>query len=117
MAISVEELGKQLDALQVRVMAAEEENKRIRERAEAAGTTAARTAERVERLGVQGVCGGSGGNSSFDSGRFGYSSRTPPKSSNDPETSSAGFGKCSFWGAAKVWSIQSQPQIPPALST
>ena len=38
-AKSVERLGKQLDALRARVVAAEEENKRLRERAETAGTT------------------------------------------------------------------------------
>ena len=47
MAKSVEELGKQLDALQARVVAAEEENKKLRERAETAGTTAAGTAGRA----------------------------------------------------------------------
>ena len=55
MAKSVEELGKQLDALQARAVAAEEENKKLRERAETAGTTAAGTAGRAWRLNVQGV--------------------------------------------------------------
>ena len=81
MAKSVEELGKQLDALQARVVAAEEENKKLREMAETAGTTAAGTAGRVERFTVQGV---SGGNLYFNSGRFDYSNRTPPKIPNDP---------------------------------
>ena len=82
MAISIEELGKQLDALQARGVAAEE-NKRKRERAETAGTTAAGTTRRAERLGAQGMSGGSGGNLSFNSGRFGYSNRIPPKIPND----------------------------------
>ena len=75
---SVEELGKQLDALQARVVAAEEENKKLRERAETAGTTAAGTAGRAERVNVQGVSGGNGDNLYFNNGRFGYSNRTPP---------------------------------------
>ena len=62
MAKSVEELGKQLDALEVRVAAAEEENTRLRERAETAGTTAAGTSGRSERFNVQGLGGGNGGN-------------------------------------------------------
>ena len=85
MAKSVEELGKQLDALQARAVAAEEENKKLIERVETAGTTAAGTAgRRAERFNVQGVSGGNGGNLYFNSGRFGYSNRTPPKIPNDP---------------------------------
>ena len=83
MAKGVEELGKQLDALQARVVAAEE-NKKLRKRVETAGTTAAGTAGRAERFNVQGVSGGNGGNLYFNSGRFGYSNRTPPKIPNDP---------------------------------
>ena len=60
MAKSVEELGKQLDALQALVMAAEEKNKNLRERADKAGRTAAGTARRrAERLSVQGISDGS----------------------------------------------------------
>ena len=83
-AKSVEGLGKQLDTLQVRVVAAEEENKKLRERAQTAGTTAAGTVGRAERFNVQGVSDGNGGNLSFNSGRFGYSNRTPPEIPNDP---------------------------------
>ena len=82
--MSVEELEKQLDALQAQVVAAEEENHKIRERAETARITAAGTAERAERLGVQGVCGGSSSSFSLNSGRFGYNNRTPPKIPSDP---------------------------------
>ena len=82
MAKSVEELGKQLDTLQARVVAAEKENKKLRERAETAGITAAGTAGRAERFNVQGVSGDNGGNLYFNSGR--YSNRTPPKILNDP---------------------------------
>ena len=81
MAKSVEELGKQLDALQARVVAAENVNKKLRERAETAGITAAGTAGRAERFNVQGVSGGNG-NLYFNSSR--YSNRTPPKLPNDP---------------------------------
>ena len=55
MAKGVEELGKQPDALQTRVVAEKEENKRLREKAETAGTTAAGTAGRAESLSVQEV--------------------------------------------------------------
>ena len=108
MAISVEELGKQLDALQVRMLAAEEETKMIKENAETAGTTAAGTAEIAERLGVQGVDGVSGvvvfltvvvSPTVIDHLR---------KFRTIREKSSAGFGECSFSLAVKVWSIQSQ---------
>ena len=85
MAKSVEELGKQLDALQARVVAAKEENNKLREMSKTAGTTAAGTAGRAERFNVQGVSGGNGGNLNFNSGHFGYSNRTPPKIPNDPE--------------------------------
>ena len=61
MAKSVEELGKQLDALQARVVAAEEENKKLRENAETAGPTTTGTAGRAERFNVQGVSGDSSG--------------------------------------------------------
>ena len=84
MAKSVGELGKQLDALPARVGAVEEENNPLRERAETAGTTAAGTAGRAERLNVQGMGGGSGGNLYFNSDRFDYSNRTPPKIPTDP---------------------------------
>ena len=49
---SVEELRKQLDALQARVVAAKEETKIIRERAKMTETTAAGAAGRAERLSV-----------------------------------------------------------------
>ena len=55
MAKSVEELGKQLDALLARVVAAEEENKILRESAETVGIAAAGTTRRAERLSVQGI--------------------------------------------------------------
>ena len=64
-------------------MAAEENNK-VRERAETAGTTAAGTAGRAEGLSVKGVSGGSRGNLYFNSGSFGYSNRTLTKGPNDP---------------------------------
>ena len=82
MAKGVEELGKQLDALQARVVAAAEENKRLRERAETAVTTAAGTAERAESFNAQGASGGNGGGLHFNSDR--YSNRIPPKIPNDP---------------------------------
>ena len=82
MAKSVEGLGKQLDGLQARVVAAEKGNKKLRERTEAAGITAAGTAGRAERFSVQGMSGGNDGNLYFNSGR--YSNRTPPKIPNDP---------------------------------
>ena len=84
MAKRVEELGKQLDALQARVVTAEEENKKLRESAETAGTMAAGTAGRAETFNVQGVSGGNGGNLYFNGGRFGYNNRIPPKIPNDP---------------------------------
>ena len=84
MAKSVEELGKQLDALQARVVVAEEGNDKLRERVQTAGTTATGTVERAKRLNVQGMSGGSVGNLFFNSGRFSYSNRTPPKTPNDP---------------------------------
>ena len=104
MAKSVKGLEKQLHALQARVMAGEEENKKLRERAETAGTTAAGTAGRAERFNVQGVSGGNAGNLYFNSGRFGYSNRTPQKFRTIREKSSAGFGGCSFSWAVKDWS-------------
>ena len=108
MAKRVEELGKQLDALQARVVAAEEENKKLRESAETAGTMVAGTAGRAETFNnVQGVSGGNGGNLYFNSGRFGYNNRIPPKIPNDPgKKGIAGFRGCSFSWAAKDWSTQ-----------
>ena len=63
-------------------MAAEEEKKSLKERAETSG--------RAERLGVQEMSGGSGGNFHFYGGRFGYSNRTPPEIRNNP-------GKATSW--------------------
>ena len=83
-AKSEEELGKQLEALQARVVAAEDERKKLRRRAEAVGITAAGTAGREERLNVKRASGDHGGNLYFNSGCFGYSNRTPPKIPNDP---------------------------------
>ena len=76
-------------------MVAAEDNKIMRERAKTAGTTATGTAARADRLDVQGVRGGRGGSLSFNSGRFGYSNRTPLKIPNDP-------GKGISW----LWRVQ-----------
>ena len=70
--------------LQARMVAAEVKRKKLRRRAETAGITAAGTAGRAEMLNIQGVSGDHGGNLYFNSGRFGYSNRTPPKIPNDP---------------------------------
>ena len=84
MAKNVEKLGKQEDALQARVVAAEEENEKLREKAETLGTTAAGIAMRAERFNVQGVRSGNDGSLYFNSGRFGFGNRTPPKIPNGP---------------------------------
>ena len=84
MANSVEELGKNLEALQARMVAAEVEINKLRRRADTAGITAAGTAGRTERLNVQGVSDGHGANLYFNRGPFCYSNRTPPKTPNDP---------------------------------
>ena len=69
MSISVEELErKQLNVLQARVVASEEENKTLRERAETVGTTTAGTARRAERLSVKGMSDGSCVDFSFNNG-------------------------------------------------
>ena len=70
--------------LQARMVAAEVEKKKVRRRAETVGITAPGTAGRAERLNIQGVSGDHGDNLYFNSGRFGYSNRTPPKIPNDP---------------------------------
>ena len=106
MAKSVEELGKQLDALQARVVAAEEENKKLRERAETVGTTAAGTARRAERFNVQGVSGGNGDIFVFTAVASATATAHLQKLRTIREKSSAGFGGCSFSWAAKGWSTQ-----------
>ena len=115
MAKSVEEeLGKQLDALQARVVAAEKENIKLRERTETGGITAAGTAGRAERFNVQCVSDGNGDDLYFNSG--GFSNRTPPKIPNDP-------GKVISWLRRMQLFLGSEElehtisSIPPALST